>query len=217
MSRFLLLLIVGAVTLVDGFVYGLWTGRWNANDELASAAARIDSLPLTVGDWQGTPQPLDPLVIQRAEFAGYTMRRYENRRTGAVVNLLVACGRPGPVSVHSPQICFPGAGFQMSGDATRHTLDPQLGGTPVEYWKATFAHSDDTMPERVRIVWLWNGKGAWMAPNNPRWQFAGLPMLYKVYITQEFLPRNEETDGDACAEFLREIIPELEKVIAGDH
>src|SRR5205814_1464998 len=139
----------------------------------------------------------------------------ENRRTGSVVSLLVACGRPGPVAVHTPEICFPGAGYQPTGEAPRLTLDLPRGGAPVEYRAATFKHADEATPEQVRVVWLWNGKGAWSAPDNPRWQFAGLPVLYKVYVTAEFLPRNAETDGDVCRDFLREILPALDAVITG--
>jgi hypothetical protein len=215
MSRLLLLLIVAAVLLVDGYVYGLWTGRWHESHELQEAAARLDRLPLTVGDWQGTPKELDPKAVKIAQFAGYTVRRYENRRTGSAVSLLVACGRPGPLAVHTPQICFPGAGYRMTGEPTRSTLDLP-GGAAAEYWTTTFKNGDDTVPEQVRVVWLWNAKGAWSAPDNPRWQFAGLPVLYKIYVTQEYLPRNEETDGDDCRAFLREIIPELDKVIAAN-
>jgi|SRR5579872_2664995 len=215
MSRILLLLTVGAAILGGGYAHGLWTGRWHESRELKEAAARLDRLPEAVGDWQGTPQELDPKVVERAGFAGYALRRYENRRTGSVVSLLVACGRPGPISIHTPQICFPGAGYQMATDATRAALDRPEGSAPVEYMTTTFARADDTAPERVRVLWSWNAKGAWSVPDNPRWKFASLPVLYKVYVTAEYLPRNAETDGDACREFLREIIPALDEVIAG--
>ena len=44
------ILIVGA-----GLVHGAWTERWRPSREVASLAARFESVPLAVGDWNGTP------------------------------------------------------------------------------------------------------------------------------------------------------------------
>jgi EpsI family protein len=217
MSRYLLLLVVGAILLVDGYVYGLWAGRWHITNELAEAVASLDRVPLKVGDWQGTPLELEPRAVQRAEFSGYLLRRYENQRTGAAVKVLVACGRPGPLSLHTPEICYPGAGLRMlAGEAARQTLDARFGPIPAEIMKATFARENATSPEQQRVVWSWHGKSGWTAPNNPRWEFAGQPVLYKMYVTQEFFPRNEETDAEGCLQFLGEFLPELDKVIVAN-
>jgi EpsI family protein len=215
MTRFLLVLVVGAVLLVDGYVYGIWTGRWHETQELTTAAARLDLLPQTVGDWQGKSFQLDPAVVEQAEFAGYVLRRYENRRTGVAVTLLVACGRRGPLSVHTPEVCYRGAGFRMvEGDTARQTLDLGSGCTPAEVWQGTFARERDTGPERLRVVWSWYDKGAWTAPENPRWTFAGQAVLYKLYVTQEFIPRDAATDGKDSLEFLRAFLPEFNRRLA---
>src|SRR5260370_19734433 len=112
MSRFLFL-IAGAVLLVDGYVYGLWTGRWNDSNELAAATARLDRVPMNFGNWKGEALELEPKVLEQAGFSGYVLRRYENTRTKAVVSLLVACGRSGPLSVHTPEVCYRCAGVRL--------------------------------------------------------------------------------------------------------
>jgi EpsI family protein len=212
MNRYLLVLVAGSVLLTDGYVCGRWTGRWHGKQELAAAAARLDALPLTIGDWQGTSMAYSARTVEQAGFSGYIQRRYENRR-GVVVNLLVACGPPGPLSVHTPEVCYAGSGFKMSGDTSRYTPNDGEGIAALKLWKATFIRSDPTAPEHLRVLWGWHQKGAWTAPDNPRWKFAGTPVLYKMYITQAFLPRDEATDADNCIAFLRELLPELEKVI----
>ena len=44
--------------------------------------------------------------------------------------------------------------------------------------------------------WAWSTDGTWVAPDNPRWQFArqlnSVPVLYKLYVATP-LP---ETDGE---------------------
>jgi hypothetical protein len=215
MARYLLLAIVAAVLLTDGYLGAVWGGRWQGGREMTAAADRLERLPMQFGDWQGQPQQLDPKVVRIAGFDGYVARRYENQRTGAVVNLLVACGRPGPLAVHTPEVCYAGAGFGLSGDVKRWSPDDAAAGG--EFFKATFAPRKAGVPERLRVLWSWNHKGAWKVADNPRWSFAGAPVLYKLYASQEFLPRDEATDGEACAEFLRDFLPEFDRTPAQNH
>ena len=129
MVRMLLLLFAGGFILADGIAVGRWTDRWGANRELTEAAQRLQQVPMTIGDWNGTALELEPRAVAQAGFQGYLVRRYENQRSGAVVSLLVACGRPGPLCVHTPEVCYGGAGFKMSG-ARRNAMCPAPGTAP---------------------------------------------------------------------------------------
>ena len=51
------------------------------------------------------------------------------------VGVLLLCGRPGPVSVHTPDLCFPGAGFQEAGEPTRC---PIPGSPGDRFWVRHF-------------------------------------------------------------------------------
>jgi hypothetical protein len=217
MSRFLCF-VAGVILLVDGYVYGRWTGRWHQNTELAGATERLERIPMTFGDWRGEALVLESKVIERAEFSGYVLRRYENRRTGAALTLLVACGRSGPLTVHTPEICYRGAGFRLAGGegAAHESLDRGPNRSAVEFFKGTFAPEDRDGRERLRVIWSWCKNGAWVAPDNPRWKLAGLPVLHKVYVTQLFVPRTDGKEDDPCLDFFREVLPEVEKVIGTD-
>jgi hypothetical protein len=216
MARYLLFLAAAAAVLGEGYLYGRWTGRWQGSRELTEAADRLQTLPLTVGDWKGEALELDRAAVERAGFSGYVLRRYENHRTGAAVSLLVACGRPGPLAAHTPEVCYQGVGFQMlAGGTTRASLDAAPDGNArggAEVFKAVFAREDRAAPERLRVAWSWCRDGAWTAPDNPRWRFAGTPVLHKVYVTQVFLPHDDGTGDDACLAFFRDLLPELDKV-----
>jgi hypothetical protein len=213
MSRYLLLLSVAVVMLADGYLCGRWTGRWHENPEI-QAAAKLKQLPLTVGDWQAEVQELDPRVIQRAGFSDYVAGRYKNQRTGAKVDFLLAWGRPGPLSVHTPEVCYGGQGYAPSNVAERCMPYMEGGSTTGEFWKSSFVSKNATSPERIRVIWSWNKKGVWQAPDNPRWTLAGAPVLYKLYASQKYLPRDAATDGQDVEEFLREILPEVERALA---
>src|SRR5437764_15264638 len=116
-----LLPILSAIPLLLAFgaVEGVWSERWHKSGALEQAAARLDQLPLNVGDWQGRDQELDARVQTLAELSGYRSRQYVHRTTGATLSVLLVCGRPGPVAVHSPEVCYAGAGYALTAPKER--------------------------------------------------------------------------------------------------
>jgi hypothetical protein len=216
MPRILLILSVAVFILAEGLLCGRWSGRWDGGKEPQTAEELSGRLPLTFGDWQGEPQPLDSAVIERAGFKGYILRRYANQKTGANVSVLLAWGRAGPLSVHTPEVCYGGAGFEMSTAPTRFALTPVEGSGPAEFSKANFTRPDSVSSERLRVLWAWNKEGTWQTSEDSRWSFAGTPVLYKLYVDQAYWPQNEATDATGCVEFLRDFLPVCDKALAQD-
>src|SRR5687768_3625371 len=109
------LLILGA-----GLAGGLWTNRWAVSAELETAVTRLGDLPPTIGDWEGQKvEALDARQLEIGEIAGHAVRQYKHRRNGQVISVLVVCGRPGPIAVHTPEVCFSGGGFQQAAERSR--------------------------------------------------------------------------------------------------
>src|SRR5262245_41385535 len=106
MLRILPLLTALPLVISFGIVEGFWSDRWGFSQEAASAAARLEDVPLSMGEWDAHPGKLDAREIGRAEIRGYMLREYINRRTGNTLTVLIALGRPGPIAVHSPEVCF---------------------------------------------------------------------------------------------------------------
>jgi hypothetical protein len=211
MVRSLLLVALAAVLLADGLVHGLWTDRWKVSEELPKAVARLNNVPLQIGDWESKSLDIDEKTVKQAGYSGYLLRRYENRRTGRAFNVLLSCGRPGPLSVHTPEICYQGAGFSQSGEITRTALDPTSPTKADELWMTKFSKADSTPPINVRVYWAWNATGAWQAPDNPRWNYARYPVLYKLYITYTLTRAGEAVDDAEASQFLSLLLDELNK------
>src|SRR5262245_10682764 len=113
MMRSLPILLAAGLLALDGYVYGLWTNRWQTSQAIPAAVARLDQVPMAFGDWQGENlEPLSAREVEQAGFEGYISRVYKNRRTGSALNVLLACGRAGPMSVHTPDVCYRGRGYQ---------------------------------------------------------------------------------------------------------
>ena len=78
------------------------------------AVSKLDRVPMVIGEWKGRPETVDSRDRIAAGLNGLVMRHYENSRTGGTTTLVLVCGRPGPVAVHTPEICYPGAGLELA-------------------------------------------------------------------------------------------------------
>jgi hypothetical protein len=208
MSRWLPLLLLLAVVVGSGIAHGVWSNRWNVSDGPERAAARLSQVPITFGDWDGRPGELPTRHVSVAELSGAHVCEYVNRRTGSVISALLVCGRPGPVSVHTPEICYTGAGYEVVGVRTRYS-HPALPGASL--WVCDFQKTNTATPERLRIFYGWSAQGEWSAPENPRLTFFRQPALYKFYVIRKLTQADEALEDDPAGEFLKVFVPQLQK------
>ena len=171
----------GFVLLIaSGLVRGHLTGRWGTSGELAAAVDRLNRVPRSIGDWEGRDVPMDPRQIDRAGIRGYLSRSYRNVRNGREVTILLVCGLPGPIAVHTPYVCYRGAGYEPDSDPVVCAPGASEGGRG-RFLGACFRKDDAAVPEALDILWAWNAGDSWDAPDQPRVAFAGRPWLYKIY------------------------------------
>src|SRR5438309_1927466 len=84
-------LLLFAMLASAGYVHGVWTGRWSTSEELQQASARLQRVPMQVGNWHGLTLELDPAQAARGGVLSYVLRRYQNAKTGDAVTVLIAC------------------------------------------------------------------------------------------------------------------------------
>jgi hypothetical protein len=210
MMRLLQLVVAIAFLLASGLAHGLWTDRWGKSEQLEAAARKLADVPLTLGDWDGRALEMSAREQEVAEVVGYAIRQFVNRRTGDVVTVLLVCGRPGPVAVHTPDVCYPGAGFALAGAPQRYR-DSHPTTSPAEFFTASFTKHASTVPEHLRLFWSWSADGDWKVPDYPRWTFARYPALYKLYVVRQMRRADTPLEQDPCLEVLRLLLPELQK------
>jgi exosortase/archaeosortase family protein len=208
-------LLVGmAFVIASGIVDGLQTNRWRTSQQLRLAVSRLDRVPLAIGDWRGRAEPIDPRETTAAELDGCLLQRYENLRTGRAITLVLVCGRPGPVSLHSPEICYPGAGLEMAQGAPAKVAVPGgRRGKQAEFLRADFEQERSFPHECLRIAWSWKGTGPWSVPTQPRITFASQPFLYKLYLVYRPGWDTEQAEDDSFSDFLQRLLPELDQAL----
>jgi hypothetical protein len=203
MKKWIAAILASVLLVASGVVHGLWTDRWGAPPDVRGAAADLEKLPLDFGPWKGSDVKAGPTV---AGVAGCVQRRYEHRQTGMVVTVALVCGRPGPVSIHTPEACYGASGFQVGG---RQRVEVPGQGV---FWKSDATRTTATDEMRLRIFYGWHGSKGWTAPDDPRMAFPKEHVLHKLYVVRE-LQGGTEARGEPCEEFLRAALPELARTV----
>src|SRR5476651_449981 len=98
------------VLLASGIAYHLLA---KDTAQLDDAAARVVLVPKVIGDWQGHDEAGEDRSFEQAGAKGYWMRTYLNQKTKASVLVILMCGRSGKMAVHTPEVCYGGAGFEL--------------------------------------------------------------------------------------------------------
>lgn len=207
-------LLVGAATAAQGW----WTGRWASQSDPAAlnraARALENSFPTTFGDWEWDREEKvksDPKELDRAGAVGHVSRSYRNVRTKAKVATFVVCATPYHASAHTPDRCYPGAGFEIV--ESEHRVPVKLeDGREAETFTGTFSKDGQT----VRVFWTYGLKNRWIAPQLARiaLQNEGVDAVYKLYvITDETHLRNAQSI-DSCSDFIATLLPALDKAVA---
>jgi hypothetical protein len=198
--------VVGTL-LLSGVVCHLLAKDTAALDD---AAARVALVPKTIGAWQAEDEPVDEASFAQAGARGYWMRSYTNQKTKASVLAILMCGRPGKMSVHTPEVCYRGAGYELHDQPADCVIK---GDADAHLWTARFTKKTGPTTN-LRLYWAWNARGEWEASPGPRWQYRGAPFLYKLYVSRDISQQpNLAPQADVSAEFLRQFLPALQKTL----
>ena len=213
MTRTLPYIVALALILGSGFVAGVRANRWRDQTALTNASAKLEQIPLRFGDWEGKPGELSPRIIEQSEVTGYLLRRYRNRRTNAEVSIFLGCGRPGPVSVHSPEVCYVAGGYEILGASRRFPISASSDGADGAFMVTDFRNPPSQIGGHVRIFWAMTTEGDWDVPLSPRIAFATAPVLFKLYVYRNLTNPAEDLESDPCLTLIRQLLPELNKAL----
>jgi hypothetical protein len=210
-----LIRVIAALSIITlaGLVHGSWTNRWRPAPALAALASRLDSVPMVLGDgtWTATSRELPARELTMTGAAGYLSRVYSNPRNGLQVSVLLLCGLPGDMATHTPEACYPGAGYAL-GASESHMIRYGQPESQVEF-RTAIASRSGSSPSVLRLYWGWRGSKGWSAPEEPRWSFASESVLTKIYIVRETAGAVLEPKNDPCNEFLSLLLPQLDSVL----
>lgn len=204
------LLACAVVVAAVGVVHGWWTDRWGPSERLQRTIAAMDRVPMAFGDWAGEDVPFPAEEVARAGIRRCVFRQYRNPHTGEVVSALLVCGRGGPISVHTPDVCYTGAGYRAVSDESARAFT--AGETEHSFRVTRFAKPDGTAQGQLEVCWAWSEDGRrWegLDAGRARLTLGRSPAVYKLYVVREYVPGSRAEAADPCGDFLRRALPDL--------
>lgn len=216
-------LAAAAIVLAGTIVEGYWSLRWGTTGEwhLDLLAQSVKDTPLVVGEWMAdqTVKP-DPRVLEISGAHALFQATYREETHEDCVTVYLVTGWSRDVSVHTPDACFPGAGFVMESSPQPFNLpyDPNsavnaedgAGLRQAALTTAVFTKTEPTGVTRVRVFWSWNDGRGWQSPRFPRWAFGGRRPLVKLYLVADS-PLGLPTHESAALRLATVLLPILDR------
>lgn len=201
-------LVIGAalaLTVAAGIVHGRLSNRWGPPGSMLKAAAQLRRIPESFGKWHlKSVRQLDDQTRNMLECAGEFVRTYVNEETGDFVEVMLIVGPPGPISEHTPEVCFSSQNYKRTRDTKRVTIEAPAG------WKNELRMVDfqarDLAARITRVYYGWTAGDRWSAPANARFEFARKPHLYKIQAAGFISPLAESAEEDPIRDFSREFL-----------
>ena len=197
------------ILFVSRHYQGKWSERWETFPELQIYSQQLQEIPKDVGEWEGQKtETLDEKTMIAAGAEGEVSRVYRNA-SGQEVRVSIICARLRDVFYHTPDRCYPAAGFEMQGEPQPEVFE--IGNDTADFFTTTFLKTEPTGSHRERGYWSWTADGKWIAPKNPKLAFAGQKALYKLYVFANVPPNSKEKSNEGlCVDFIRVFMPALD-------
>lgn len=197
-------------------MHGSMTNRWGSHFDSQFAVERLAApLPERVGEWKLRREPiLEEAVIRLLQCPAYISRIYEHEQSGNIVSVAVLLGPPGPISVHTPEICYSSHNFQASRER-RLTCIQDAKGNDHTFWEVTMT-SSGLENATQRVLYAWSTGSHWKAAEYPRFKYGGVSHLYKLQLATAANGKNESAEeSDSTDTFLAEFLAQLsEQLVA---
>lgn len=201
---------IALTTLGVGVMHGRWSNRWGVPVNPDEVKVRVASVPMAFGDWETRDnQEFSPQIMKQLQCAGYVNRSYVNRKTAEIVQVALLAGPAGPISVHTPEVCYPALALDEAEPAQKDKV--RDNDVPREEFRRVLFRSRGLDATYLRVWYAWRGeKGPWSVPNLPRVTLASEPMLYKIQVANASQSEPSTQVEDPCETFLREFLPVLD-------
>ena len=216
--KFAIPLAIVAIVLAAGtYVEGKYSDRWGdaASVKLDRFTELVSQVPMQIGDWQGIDdQGIGDDEFKKTNCTAYISRMYRNPE-GQQVNVYLVSGTGRHVTIHTPDWCYVGAGFDKVEDPQQYRI--QLGETPSdadpEFLTTIFRKEDMMSKQEIRIFWTFSDDGNWAGPKDPKAVFGGRRAMYKFYLITDVNESGWDIESNPTINFVKEFVPTVNKIL----
>jgi len=184
-------------------------------EESAACPFPLKDLPESLGRWraaEGSDTKLDPKVARIAGSSDHLLRSYVEEKTGDRVSVMVLYGRAEDAYSHTPEVCYPAAGYQTLMRPVDHEISLPGSTTPVHFRSGTYTRRGAGIVEYEEVYYTFLHNGEWMPDTGSRWKmFRYHPGIFKLQLQRSV---TELSDHSPTESLLKELIREINGRIA---
>lgn len=175
---------------------------------------RIDlaALPMVMGAWKGRATELDPQIARATGADQVVTRRYVNQDTGVSLELIMLYGPAVEMYIHSPEVCYPAAGYTLQGGPESRSL--KAGEETVPFRALVYHKGEGAQTDLQEVYFSWWYHGKWTPDVGNQKHFERIPSMYKVQLARRVIEQERRDVGNPCEAFLLELLPEMGRRIA---
>ncbi len=212
-SIFVLLLLLCSSAVASNFIDG--------RENISPLRKAFLSFPLQLGKWQGHNDYLSQIYLDQLKLTDYVVINYAQPESGNGVNFYSAYyqyQRQG-VQVHSPKVCIPGDGWQITQFEERKLPDITLDGNALQVNRAVIEKGDNR-----QLVYYWFQQRGRNLTNEylVKWYlfYDAITMnrtdgsLIRLVTNVDKNEKIEEAD-ERLQSFLKDLLPELPPYVPG--
>lgn len=204
------------ITCATGLLQGKMTNRFGMPEDMQEGAERLAKLKQFLekkktfgerGQWRMVNSgKMSNLVVETLECQEYLNASFVNTEVPNLqINGFIIIGPPGPIAVHTPEICYSSKDYNITDERERVRIFPK-GPQTDEFWGLTM-RSNQVDADILRVYYGWANYGPWTAPDVPRITYGGGSKLYKMQLAVRLPPDANMEKGDACQQFLQAFLP----------
>ncbi len=121
---------VGSLALI--LPVALFSWSMGERQELTPERVAFVDFAMRIGEWQGSPQPVEPQLISALRFDDYLLTDYKAAGSSPITLYMAyyQSQRKGQ-SAHSPQSCIPGGGWEITSHSTLNLAAAEARGQVV--------------------------------------------------------------------------------------
>jgi Protein of unknown function (DUF3485) len=206
-----------ALVLASGAVRWWQVRRIDASMDagLHDRQFKLAEIPLTLGHWTGVKTEIDARIVASTGSHDLITRHYTDADTGVGVDVIILFGPSSDIFIHTPELCYPKAGFISHAEAVDRTLD--CDGVKAGLRSVAYTKGDAGSREIQDVYFTWRYNGQWTPKVGSPKQLERIPGMYKIQVARQLKPRESHADDrDPCESFLKVLIPDLESRITGE-
>ncbi len=169
----------------------------------------LETIPLALGSWRGSATVIDEQIARGTGADQIVTRRYVNQETGVPVDVILLYGPAAEMSIHSPEVCYPSAGYIPVGDGAGKIVKAE--GSNVPFRSLVYRKGEGASTDLQEVYYTWRYDDRWSPEVGIRKRFERIPSMYKVHVARRLTERERRDVGNPCEAFLAALLPELER------